>query len=78
MNSSTKDGLQIGEMPMLNKERWVEVMRAAGLTEADMHRWHIQFEKMEPEAHQEFLESLGIEAAEIGRIRDWARAGKAL
>jgi len=51
---------------MVNKERWVEIMRAAGLTDEAMRNWHIQFERMEPEAHQEFLESLGIEAAEIG------------
>ena len=59
---------------MLNKERWVEIMRAAGLTEKDMHNWHIQFEKMEPDAHQEFLESLGIEASEIEKIRQWSRS----
>ena len=58
---------------MLNKERWVEIMRAAGLTDEDMHNWHIQFEKMEPEAHREFLESLGIEAPEIEKIREWSR-----
>ena len=58
---------------MLNKERWVEIMQAAGLTDQDMHNWHIQFEKMEPEAHQEFLESLGIEAPEIQKIREWSR-----
>ena len=58
---------------MLNKERWVDIMRAAGLTDEDMHNWHIQFEKMEPEAHQEFLESLGIEASEIRKIREWSR-----
>lgn len=57
---------------MINKERWVEIMRAAGLTQEDMHNWHIQFEKMEPESHQEFLESLGIEAAEITEIRKWS------
>jgi len=61
------------EMQMVNKERWVEIMRAAGLTEKDMHNWHIQFEKMEPEAHQEFLQSLGINPGEIKRIREWAR-----
>ena len=59
---------------MLNKERWVEIMRAAGLKDEDMHNWHVQFEKMEPEAHQEFLESLGIEAAEIYKIREWSRS----
>jgi hypothetical protein len=60
---------------MINKERWVEIMRAAGLNEKDMHNWHIQFEKMEPEAHQEFLESLGIKPAEISKIREWSRNG---
>jgi MerR family transcriptional regulator, thiopeptide resistance regulator len=58
---------------MINKERWVEIMRAAGLGDQDMHNWHVQFEKMEPEAHQEFLESLGIQTAEIKKIREWSR-----
>ena len=62
---------------MIGKERWVEIMKAAGLDEQDMHNWHIQFEKMEPEAHQEFLESLGIKPAEIKQIREWSRAGRA-
>ncbi len=58
---------------MISKERWVEIMRAAGLKDEDMHNWHKQFEKMEPEAHQEFLESLGIKPAEIKKIREWSR-----
>ena len=58
---------------MIGKERWVEIMRAAGLKDEDMHNWHKQFEKMEPEAHQEFLESLGIKPAEIRKIREWSR-----
>jgi MerR family transcriptional regulator, thiopeptide resistance regulator len=58
---------------MIDKERWVEIMSAAGLSKQDMHNWHIQFEKMEPEAHREFLESLGIQAAEIDKIREWSR-----
>ncbi|MEJ2111254.1 MAG: MerR family transcriptional regulator [Acidobacteriota bacterium] len=57
---------------MLNKNRWVEIMQAAGLTEEDMRSWHKHFEKMEPEAHQEFLESLGIDPDEIDRIRRWS------
>jgi hypothetical protein len=28
---------------------------------------------MEPDAHQEFLESLGIQQAEIKKIRNWSR-----
>jgi len=61
---------------MINKERWVEIMRAAGFKEEDMHKWHVQFEKMEPNAHQEFLESLGIAKAEIDEIREWSRNDK--
>jgi MerR family transcriptional regulator, thiopeptide resistance regulator len=57
------------EAEVINKDRWVQIMEAAGLSDDDMHNWHVQFEKMEPDAHQEFLESLGIEPAEINRIR---------
>ena len=64
--------LQQGEQ-MINKERWVEIMRAAGFKDQDMHNWHVQFEKMEPNAHQEFLESLGIPKDEIIKIREWSR-----
>jgi len=55
---------------VITKDRWVEIMRAAGLSDDDMHNWHRQFERLEPEAHQEFLESLGIEPDEIRAIRE--------
>ena len=55
---------------MITKDRWVEIMRAAGLSDDDMHNWHRQFERLEPGAHQEFLESLGIDSDEIQRIRE--------
>ncbi len=57
------------EKQMVTKERWVEIMRAAGLSEQDMTNWHRKFETMEPDEHQKFLESLGINAREIDRIR---------
>jgi hypothetical protein len=38
-----------------------------------MWNFHRQFERMEPEAHEEFLQSLGIEAAEISQIRATSR-----
>ncbi len=56
----------------ITKARWTQVMRDAGLTDADMHNWHIQFEKTEPAGHQGFLESLGLGAGEIKRIRLWS------
>lgn len=62
------------ETTMVNKQRWVEIMTAAGFNEQDMRNWHRTFEKMEPQGHQEFLESLSIDAAEIARIREWSRS----
>lgn len=58
---------------MITKDKWVEVMRAAGFTEENMHRWHREFEKAAPAEHQEFLEFLHVPADEIARIRDWSR-----
>jgi DNA-binding transcriptional MerR regulator len=57
------------ENSMVNKKRWIEIMAAAGFTEQDMTKWHQTFERMEPQSHQEFLESLGIASDEIEKIR---------
>ncbi len=65
---------ELGEMTMVTKDRWVEIMRAAGLNDDDMRNWHRQFEKMEPDGHEEFLQSLGIDQDEISKIRAWSRA----
>ncbi|KLN63983.1 MULTISPECIES: MerR family transcriptional regulator [Vibrio] len=63
----------VSEKP-ITKEQWTEVMRTSGLNEDDMHEWHKQFELLDPENHQNFLESLGIEEEEINRIRCWSKA----
>ena len=68
-----KDTDQLRRFPMVTKEKWVEVMRAAGFSEDDMHRWHAQFEKSAPQEHQEFLEFLHISAEEVRSIREWSR-----
>ena len=57
------------EKNMVTKERWVEIMIAAGFNEAAMTVWHQKFEEMEPNEHQKFLESLGISPDEIQQIR---------
>ncbi|GAL17052.1 transcriptional regulator MerR family [Vibrio maritimus] len=59
----------------MNKAQWVEIMRSAGFDEKDMQQWHCQFERMRPAAHQEFLESLSIDADEIVSIRAQSRQG---
>lgn len=59
---------------MVNKKRWVEIMDAAGFDDAAKKRWHASFEKMEPDAHREFLESLGMAPEEIAKVRAWSIA----
>src|SRR5512146_2377294 len=56
-------------LKVVTKEKWVSIMKAAGITEDDMKRWHSQFEKAAPSEHQEFLEFLHIPADEIKHIR---------
>lgn len=46
------------EKNMVTKDRWVEIMKASGFDEKSMITWH-----------QKFLESLGIEAGEVKKIR---------
>jgi MerR family transcriptional regulator, thiopeptide resistance regulator len=58
---------------VITKDKWVEIMRACGFTDDQMHRWHGQFEKMAPGEHQEFLEFLHIQPEEIKTIRDWSK-----
>lgn len=67
-----KDTGRLRRMKMVTKEKWVEIMRATGFTDDDMHRWHAQFEKTAPEEHQEFLEFLHIPADEVKSIRQWS------
>jgi len=53
----------------MNVERWVELFREIGLDEATMRRWHALFEERYPDAHQEFLEWLGLSAGRIAEVR---------
>ena len=57
---------------MVTKQKWVEIMRAAGFSEEQMNRWHREFEKSAPAEHQEFLEFLHIPAEEVKHIREWS------
>ena len=61
---------------MMTKARWVSILSAAGLDDAGMRKWHAEFERSAPEAHQDFLESLGIEPTELAAIRQMSREKK--
>ena len=57
----------------VDKELWIEMLQAAGMNQKDRTRWHTEFERRAPEAHNEFLLSLGISRDEVGKIRRWSR-----
>lgn len=58
----------------LSKAAWTELFRSVGMSDDDMWRWHAAFEQSRPEAHQVFLQSLGITADEIVGIRQRSRS----
>jgi DNA-binding transcriptional MerR regulator len=57
----------------VDKELWVEILQAAGMNQKARKRWHTEFERRAPEAHNEFLLSLGISCEEVAKIRRWSR-----
>jgi hypothetical protein len=63
-----------GKLPAsVDKKMWIEMLRAAGIDEKGMLRWHSEFERRAPDGHQEFLLSLGIPEDEVERIRRFSR-----
>ncbi len=66
------------EGPRLDKQGWIAILRASGMDEDDMHRWHVEFERLAPDAHHGFLASLGIDDAEIARIRASSREAESV
>ncbi|MBF0311751.1 MAG: MerR family transcriptional regulator [Magnetococcales bacterium] len=63
---------------LMDKERWVALLEGAGMDDSAKCLWHGLFEQTAPEAHQDFLESLGIDAEEIALIRARSREWSAL
>ncbi len=53
----------------MNVDQWVELFRAIGLQDADMHKWHQEFEQRYPEGHQSFLEWLNLTTERVQDIR---------
>ena len=59
-----------GELPVtVDKQAWIEMLRAAGMNETAMKIWHTEFERRAPEAHHQFLLALGISEDEALFIR---------
>ena len=57
----------------VDAELWVEILETAGLDSKGRKRWHTEFERRAPDAHDEFLLSLGIGLEDVAKIRRWSR-----
>jgi DNA-binding transcriptional MerR regulator len=66
-----------GELPVIvDKQAWIEMLRAAGMDESAMRIWHAEFERRAPEAHHQFLLALGISETEALCIRELSKMGR--
>ena len=61
-----------GPVSSVDKEMFVELLRAAGMDDNAMRQLHTEFERRAPDAHHAFLLSLGIGEKEALMIRKWS------
>lgn len=54
-------------------EQWVAMFEEVGLDKPKRAKWHKLFESRHPEAHQGFLEWLGLPPKDIDQIRSQSR-----
>ncbi len=72
----------LGQTPLtdmmegLTREKWTTLLKASGMTDTDMLQWHVEFERLFPDDHQVFLESLGITPEDIDAIRTFSQTKK--
>lgn len=58
-----------GVLPPASADSFDDLFKEKGLEDAAMHRWHVVFERQNPEGHKAFLLSLGLSEDEIARIQ---------
>jgi len=59
----------------MTKQQFVAILKAAGITEEQMQKLHVEFERASGEEHARFLAFLNIDAKEIAEIRAWSQKG---
>lgn len=59
--------------PSVDVNQWVKMLEEAGMDERGRQLWHTAFERDAPDAHREFLYSLGLSDADVDKIREQSR-----
>lgn len=62
------------EKQSVDVDQWVKMLAEAGVDATGRQRWHRAFERDAPQAHEEFLISLGLDANEVAAIRKQSRS----
>jgi len=60
-------------MKKITKDQFVALLNEAGVSDSQKQRLHALFEQRHPDAHQGFLEFLGVPAQAIQEIRERSR-----
>lgn len=53
----------------LDRTLWLSLQKASGLDESARKQWHVEFERKAPDAHHDFLLSLGLTEKEALQVR---------
>ncbi len=64
------------EKQSIDVNQWVKMLAEAGVDAKGRKRWHRAFERDAPQAHEEFLSSLGLDANEVAAIREQSRTAQ--
>ncbi|HUJ44080.1 MAG TPA: hypothetical protein VLW52_10775 [Opitutaceae bacterium] len=60
-------------MRTITKDQFVALLNDSGITDAQRHRLHVLLEARHPQAHEAFLQWLGLPADAIRTIREKSR-----
>jgi hypothetical protein len=62
-------------MKNITKDQFVALLNEIGVSDSQKQRLHALFEQRHPDAHQSFLEFLGLPSSSIQEIRGSSRKG---
>jgi DNA-binding transcriptional MerR regulator len=63
------NSVEIDKSRRLDVYKWIEILKASGMNNEDLSRWHAEFEKNTPEAHHAFLLWIGLSEKQVLSVR---------